>query len=921
MNSLPTGTVTFLFTDIEGSTKLWDEHPEAMKSALEEHDSILKEAIELNHGYIIKTTGDGVHAVFTTAIDAINSAIGAQRGLKQTSEVSETSEVLIRVRMGLHTGEAELRADDYFGQTLNRAARIMSAGHGGQILVSSITAELAREHLAEDTLLLDLGEHRLKNLTKPEHLFQLNTPDLRTEFPALNSLNTFPNNLPTQLTSFIGRERELAEAKQKIEGARLLTLIGPGGTGKTRLSLQLATDLLSSFRDGVWFIELAPLAEPSLVLQAVGTVFSVREQPGMPLEGLVLNYMRDKHLLLILDNCEHLIETCAQLADQFLHNSSNLKIIASSREALGINGETVYRVPSLALPDSAKVSCEALMGYESIQLFVDRASAGNPNFSLTEKNASAVAQICYRLDGIPLAIELAAARARVFSAEQIAERLDDRFKLLTGGSRTALPRQQTLRALIDWSYDILSADEQILLRRLSVFAGGWSFEAAEMVCSDLNVLDLLTQLINKSLVVMEEDNETRYRLLETIRQYARDKLLESGEGEEVRNKHLAYYLELAQAAEPHMEGFEHLQWTVKLNTEYDNIRTALEWGLSKDLEAALQLVGALPFFWMTQGHSSEGYRWALEVLEKAKSRQNDKLSKLQLNARAKAFLALSRLATDLGDNEVVCSTANESVALARKSGDKQILSFALAHLASGKANLGNAEEAYTLAQEALAIARRDGNSPALGYSLVMMAELVAIAIQDYEAALRYGEEAIAVSEAGGNRWGSSMTIFGLGFFARSIGDYDQARARFRACLPVFLEFGDKHRINMIQSELAHIERETGQYQQAIPMYRETILEWQRLGHRAAIAHQLECFAFIAKAQEQPERAAKLFGTAEALREKINIAMTPQERTEYYREIADLRANMDEKSFVSLWAEGRAMTMEQAIEFALEKKDG
>src|ERR1700752_3091500 len=537
--SLPTGTVTFLFTDIEGSTQLWEKFPAEMNTALAKHDAILKERIESNRGHIIKTTGDGVHAVFVTVIEAIDAALSVQHDLQLLIDNLE-----IKVRMGLHTGEAERRGDDYYGQTLNRAARVMSAGHGGQILISSVTAELAREHLPENTNLLDLGEHRLKNLSKPEHLYQINAPGLRTEFPALHSLNLHPNNLPVQLTSFIGREQELAEEKQKLEGARLLTLIGPGGTGKTRLSLQLANDLLVSFRDGVWLIELAPITEPSLVLQAVAAVFGVREQPGMPLDSLVLNYLRDKHLLLILDNCEHLVETCAQLADQYLHHCPNLKILASSREALGINGETVYRVPSLVLPDQSKDSPESLMGYESIQLFVDRASAASPAFNLTEKNAASVAQICYRLDGIPLAIELAAARARVFSPEQIASRLDDRFRLLTGGSRTALPRQQTLRALIDWSYDLLSRDEQTLLRRLSVFAGSWSFEAVEVICSDLDVLDLLTQLINKSLVVMEEGDDTRYRLLETIRQYARDKLLEAGEGKEVRNKHLHYFLDL-----------------------------------------------------------------------------------------------------------------------------------------------------------------------------------------------------------------------------------------------------------------------------------------------------------------------------------------------------------------------------------------
>ena len=919
MANLPTGTVTFLFTDIEGSTLLWEKYPEEMKLAIASHDSILREGIESNHGFVIKTTGDGVHAVFSTVVDAINAAIVAQRNFQLP-----INHVEIKIRMGMHTGEAELRAGDYFGQTLNRAARIMAAGHGGQILLSSITAELAREHLSQNTFLIDLGEHRLKDLSKPEHLFQLNTTGLPTEFPVLKSLHAQQTNLPIQVTSFIGRERELTEAKQKLEGARLLTLIGPGGTGKTRLSIQLATDVLSSFKDGVWFVELAPITEPSLVLQAVAKVFEIREQPGLPIEELVLNYLRDKSLLLILDNCEHLIETSAHLADQFLHASPGLKIIASSREALGINGETVYRVPSLALPPDFRSLGDfgSLLQTESIQLFLDRACAANPNFSLTEKNASSVAQICHRLDGIPLAIELAAARITVFSAEQIAARLDDRFRLLTGGSRTALPRQQTLRALIDWSYDLLSEDEQKLFRRLSGFAGGWSFETAEAIFIDLNVLDLLTHLINKSLVLAEENAETRFRLLETVRQYAREKLLESGEGEDVRNRHLAYFLELVETAEPHLEGFEYLTWAAKLNNEYDNIRAALEWGLAKDIEAALQLVGAIPFFWLTKGYSVEGYRWAKEVLEKAKAytNSNPEMGKKFLSAHAKAYLALSRMATDLGDNEVVCLTASESIALARKSGDKQILSYALALLSTGKANLGEVEEAYRLAQESLAIAREAGDGPALGYALVTMGELTAIAMQDAEKALAYGEEAIAMSEAGGNRWGSSMTIFGLGYFARSVGDYEQARARFRACLPVFIEFGDKHRINMIQSELAHIEREQGQYRQALHMYRETILEWQRLGHRAALAHQLECFAFIAKAQEQPERAAKLFGAAEALREKINIAMTPQERIQYDREIADLRSNMDEKSFAAHWADGHRMTIDRIIKFALEELD-
>src|SRR5258706_12685808 len=368
--------------------------------------------------------------------------------------------------MGLHTGEAELRDNDYYGQTLNRVVRIMSAGHGGQILISGITAQVAHEHLASDISLLDLGEHNLKGLSHAEKIFQVVAADLQKDFPALVTIAIATNKLPTQLTSFIGRERELKEAQEKLLAARLLTLIGPGGTGKTRLSLQLGVNVLPLFSDGVWFIELAPLADPALALQTIASVLGVRAQLGMPLKNIVLDFLRGKNLLLIFDNCEHLVDACAQLADEFLHNAPDLKIIASSREALGISGETIYRVPSLGLPNQAPASREALAGFESIQLFVERARAANPKFDLTEKNASAVAQICRRLDGIPLALELAAARVSVFSAEQIASRLDDRFKLLTGGSRTALPRQQTLRAFVDLGYDIFPKAELLLLRRL-----------------------------------------------------------------------------------------------------------------------------------------------------------------------------------------------------------------------------------------------------------------------------------------------------------------------------------------------------------------------------------------------------------------------------------------------------------------------
>jgi predicted ATPase/class 3 adenylate cyclase len=920
MTNLPTGTVTFLFTDIEGSTQLWEKYPEAMQGVLAAHDSILRAAIESNHGHIIKTTGDGVHAVFTIVVEGVNAAIAAQREF-QTSESLKASEVLLRVRMGIHTGEAELRAGDYYGQALNRAARMTSAGHGGQILISEVSTQMAREHLPAGVSFLDLGEHQFKGLLRAEKIFQINVPDLQKDFPALISIKAAKNNLPVQLTSFIGRERELTEAKQKLEGARLLTLIGPGGTGKTRLSLQLAADMVPNFSDGVWLVELAPLADPSLILQSIASILGVREQRGMPLLDIVLNFLRAKNLLLIFDNCEHLVEASAQLADQFLHIGPNIKIIASSREALGINGETVYRVPSLSLPGTAKVTPEALEGFESIQLFVERAQAANPNFNLTENNASSIAQICRRLDGIPLALELAAARVKVFSAEQIATRLDDRFRLLTGGSRTALPRQQTLRALIDWSHDMLSEEERALLRRLSVFADGWTFEAAEAMCPDIDAMELLTQLINKSLVIVEDQGEEpRYRLLETVRQYARDKLLEAGEAEQMRDRHLAHFHDLAVKAEPRLYGSEALKWVNRLEAEHDNLRTAMEWGLENHLISTLEMCVALPPFWFRRGMEAESMVLVEEALSRIHTlpRAEGNAKRQQTTLIANAWLAMGLLAFSRGDNKQAVAANEIAANLARQLGDKSLLAKALGFEASGRMVTGEVEGLDASIREGVAAASESGDYFAQGMMLGMFASRMMMSGYNLEAAKVYSDEALALLKKSDNRWGLTMILMSLGMAARYQGRMEEARSNLSVCLPIFHEIGDQHRANMIVSELAHIDRIEGRYDLAAQAYRATITEWERLGHRAAVANQLECFAFIAKRYEEAERAAKLFGAAEALREIINIAMTKVERIEYDQEVADLRTGMDDQAFVSLWMEGRGLSMEAAIELALEK---
>jgi len=915
MTKLPSGTVTFLFTDVEGSTSLWEKQPEVMKSALAHHDSLLRGIFLMHNGQIIKTTGDGFHVVFVTATDAIQATIHAQQALQQAA----WGELTLKVRMGLHTGEAELRDGDYYGGALNRAARIMSLGHGGQILISDATLQIVHEHLPATASTLDLGLHKLKGLNTPEKIHQISMPGLQQEFPALKSQTHTAHNLPLQLTSFIGRERELAESSSRLASTRLLTLIGPGGTGKTRLSIQLGTELLPQFVDGVWFIELAPLTRPTMILQTVASVLGVRAQAGIPLAHIVIDYLRAKQLLLILDNCEHLVEASATLVDEFLHHVPAIKIITSSREALGITGETVYRVPSLALP-SAQGNANKMMGYESVQLFVERSTAANPRFQLTDENASAVAQICARLDGIPLALELAASRISAFAPEQIAKRLDDRFKLLTGGSRTALPRQQTLRALIDWSYDILSSDECQLLKRLSVFAGGWTFEAAEAMFDDMDVLELLPQLVNKSLVMLDDEgDEPRYRLLETIRQYARDKLLESGEVAEVRNRHLAYHVQFAEEAEPYLYKIGALKWVSRLEAEYDNLRAALEWGLDNDPMKVLYIAGALPNFWYRRGYESEGIRWIHAALERLKDQpevQGSANARERLRVFARVWQAISFMSFSQGDMPQATTAAETCAVYARELGDKEILATVLTFSAASRMMSGHFEELDAMLSEIITIAEESNNSYARGMTYGMLGSRLMMTDREPEKARELIHKGLGLLQGSENHFGHTMVLLGLAMGARFIGRFEEARAGLVPLIPIFQDFGDHHRSNMVQSELAHLERLEGHLDKAGSMYRQTILEWKRLGHRAAVANQFECLAFIAKAHEQPEHAVKLLGAAEALRQLINIDMSQMERVEYEREINDLKTNMDEKVFEAVWNEGRSMSMDEAIEFAM-----
>jgi predicted ATPase/class 3 adenylate cyclase len=872
--SLPTGTITFLFTDIEGSTQLWEQHPDAMRLALARHDSFLRAAIESNQGHVFKTIGDAFCAAFANAADAVDAAIMAQQSLHalQPSAVASAAGLSLKVRIALHTGAAEARDGDYFGPALNRVARMLAVGYGGQVLLSQTTQDLVQDDLPRDGSLRDLGSHRLRDLQRPEQIYQLLHPDLPLDFPPLRSLSSLPNNLPQQVTSFVGREEQLAEVRRLLGCTRLLTLTGPGGTGKTRLSLQVAAEMLEGDGNGVWLVELAPLTEPNLVPQAVALVLGVREEPGRSLVETLVEHLRSKRLLLILDNCEHLLAACATLANELLHACPHVQILASSREGLGIAGETTYRLPSLQLPDPDRpIPVETLTQFEAVRLFIDRAAAAVPSFAVTNQNASAVAQVCHRLDGIPLAIELAAARVKVLPVEKIAERLDDRFRLLTGGSRTALPRQQTLRALIDWSYDLLAEPERMLLRRLSVFAGGWTMEAAEAVCAgdDIeawDVLDLLSNLVDKSLVVYEEQRvEARYRFSESMRQYARERLLEAGEEALVRGRHRDCFLELAGRAEPELLGAAQAEWLDRLETEHDNLRTALGWSLEQgDAATCLAMGGALWRFWHVRGHLREG-RERLEAILAMPG------ASPPTPARAKALNGAGALADDQGDSQRAAELHGESLAIARECDDRQNMAYALLSLGHVAIRQGEYERGKTLYEEALGLWR----------SL-------------------------------GTQYFIAVLLHNLGSAALYLGQTDPAISFFEESLALKRKLGNESSVASTLNNLGYLAIEQGNHERAAPLLDESLRLYHRLGNSAGTVEALNNIARVALETGDLSRAVSLLARVTALSEAIGAALPD----DYEQNVAAARTGLGEEPFAAAWSRGQAMSLEQAIESAL-----
>ena len=920
MPPLPTGTVTFLFTDIEGSTKLWQQDPDAMKIALTRHHALLQHAIEANGGYVFQIVGDGFYAAFQTASDAVAAALAAQCAIvgERWNDVGS-----IRVRMALHTGPVDVREGEYTsgeyasGLTLSRTARLLSAAHGGQILVSQRTQELVGDQLPPQAELRYLGTRRLRDLRQPERLFQLASPELPSSFPALRSLDVIPNNLPVQLTSFIGRAREMTELKRLLTQTRLLTVTGTGGSGKTRLALEVVGHLLSDFDDGVWLIELAGFVDPALLTHVVAVVLNVREEPGRTLVQAMVDSLRGKRVLLVFDNCDHLIPACAALIDCLLRSLPNLTVLATSREALGMSGETVWLAPPLSLPDpDRRLSAAQRVTCDAIRLFIDRATAVFPRFTLTEQNAVAVATVCRRLDGIPLAIELAAARLTSLSAEQIAGRLDDRFRLLTRGNRT-VSRHQTLRTAIDSSYDLLSDRERALFRRLTVFAGGFTLDGAKAVCSDGalsagEIVDLLTLLVDKSILSMDRGVNVRYRLLETLREYGAEKLRESGEETVWCARRRDWLLELMSRAEPELQGPRQRVWLEDIEAEHDNLRATLEWNNTEDdREPGLRLAAASWRFWQLRGYLSEGRAWLEGALRHA--------GNTPPSERIKALMGTGNLAYMQGDYARSEELYKESLALSRRLGDTRHIASALNNLGLICQNRGDYTVAAALCEESLVLRRKTGDPRDIADSLNNLVG-VAWALGDGERAVALCEESLALWRELGDSQGVAGALNNLGLVARHHGDYAGARILYEESLAIRRELGDRISIADSLANLGYVAQCLEDYGQARGLYEESLALYRDVGANLSIAQCLERLASVACAQQQHERAARLFGAADALRATIGAPLGTPERTEIDRDIASVRAELGEKAATRALEAGHMMTQEAALTYAIGDRD-
>ncbi|NWF78658.1 MAG: tetratricopeptide repeat protein [Chloroflexi bacterium] len=846
MISQPIGTITLLFTDIEGSSALWEHDRAAMQAALEHHDRLLRGLFEAQNGYIFKALGDAFCVAFSTAAEAVVAACAAQRALMAQDGPS----LPLRVRMALHSGAPEARDGDYFGPPLNRTARLLATAHGGQIVLSLAASELVRDDCPPDVELRDLGLHRLKDLSRPEHVYQLIAPGLPTAFPPLRSLEGYTHNLPAQATPLIGREQEVATVCERLMDAdvRLLTLTGAGGMGKTRLALQVAAELLDRFPDGVWFVNLTPIRDPTMVLAAIARVLDMRESGEEPTVERLLAALASKRLLLLLDNFEQVVAALPLVA-QLLDGAPLLKVLVTSREVLGVYGEHHFAVPPLPHPPrNQRLSLVRLTQYEAVRLFIERATAADIHFRVSEENAPAIAEICYRLDGLPLAIELAAARIRLMPPQALLDRLGRRLALLTGGPRTLPARQQTLRNTIDWSYELLTPDEQQLFARLAVFVGNRTLDAIEAVCAESGdlatpLIDGLQSLIDKSLLlqVAGDDGEPRFLMLETLWEYARERLDASAEAGVLRRAHAAYFLSLAYQAERHFFGAEQGLWLDRIESELDNIRAALAWSKAsaEDQAIGLRLAGLLWRFWEMRGYITEGRTWL------------------------------------------------EGLLVARHTLPREAIWFAL-HTAG---NLADDQDDYVQAeqywQECLAICRELGNRTFIGHMLNNLGNL-ATAQGQYDLAISRYEEAFPIYREIGNRWAYGLATGNLAWALHMRGDYVRARELYGEALGVMRERNDQRSIANVLCGLGAIAHDLGELGEAERLFEESRGLHETLGSKPGLATVLTNLGALAWRQGNLDRAENVLQASLALQQSLGSRVGIAQATLLLAQVAHAR---------------------------------
>lgn len=766
MTSAPSGEVTFLFTDVEGSTELWDRTPDSMKVALTEHDARVNAAVERHNGYVFTKAGDSFAVSFASPHDALAAAIEGQLSL-----LEPVGGMALKVRMALHTGTATVRDGDYFGVVVNRAARLMSAGHGGQILMSRMTADLLSEQLPGDLGLIDLGEHRLKGLAQPERIFQLRHPDLDDRVRRLRALEGPACNLPPQLTSFVGREREVATVQGLLAANRLVTLMGTGGAGKTRLALHAARDLLEMFPDGIQLVELAAITDDGVLVDEVAQVVGAQAKPGTETVDAVANAIGERSVLLILDNCEQLDAAVAELVRRLLSACPDVKVLATSRELLGVDGECVYRVPSLDLPPDG-ADAEASLEYDSVRLLAERAKLSEADFRVDDTNVADVVDICRHLDGIPLAIELAAARLRMMSPAQIATRLDERLRLLVDTSKHGSQRHHTLQAAIDWSYNLLDERERMLFRRLSWFSGDFSLEAAEDVgefgpSDDVAVIDVLASLLDKSIVAPEHgvSGTMRYRLLESMRLYGRVRLAESDELTDIGVRHLDYYTQLSEAMQAQQREGDLGSALAQRDEEEDNLRAALRWALDeRRFDFAGRIVGALGYLWYAGGLYREGIEWCRELFSYEPELPDD------LNAAV--LHAYGTLLGSWAQPVEGATLLRREVELRRRLADPVRLASALNNLGNVLQDIGDYVDGEVMLRESIAWWRSAGESPSLSFVSLGYGYL---ARGDHQRAAELFGEALVEASSVEDAYGTALATALLGLCSSLDGDTVEAR--------------------------------------------------------------------------------------------------------------------------------------------------